>query len=67
MGRQVAFVITVDIDKKEAFIDDALFMAKFGRDEQVWDSTAQEWQGDADNKFYYQALEILNNTPFTKG
>ena len=62
MSKQVAFVITVDLDDKEAFIDDALFMAKFGKSEQAWDTEAQEWVEDPENELYYQALEILNNT-----
>jgi hypothetical protein len=62
VSKQVAFVITVDIDKKEAFIDDALFMAKFGKSEQAWDTDTQEWVGDPENELYYQALEILNNS-----
>lgn len=60
------FVITVDIDDKEAFIDDALFMAKFGKSEQAWDTSTQEWVGDPENELYYQALEILNNTPLRR-
>ena len=66
MSRQVVFVISVDIDDKEVFIDDALFTARFGKDEQVWDSELEEWRGDADSELYYQALEILNNTPLRK-
>jgi hypothetical protein len=60
------FVITVDIEDKEAFIDDALFMAKFGKSEQAWDTEAQEWVEDPDNELYYQALEILNTVPLNK-
>ena len=66
MSKQVVFVITVDIDNKEVFIDDALFMAKFGKSEEAWDTEAQEWVADPENELYYQALEILNNTPFNK-
>jgi hypothetical protein len=60
------FVITVDIEDREAFIDDALFMAKFGKSEQAWDTDAQEWVEDPDNELYYQALEILNTVPLNK-
>ena len=66
MSKQVVFVITVDIEDKEAFIDDALFMAKFGKSEQAWDTDTQEWVEDPDNELYYQALEILNNTPLRR-
>ena len=38
-------------------------MAKFGKSEQAWDTEAQEWIEDPENELYYQALEILNNTP----
>ena len=60
------FVITVDIEDREAFIDDALFMAKFGKSEQAWDTDAQEWVEDPDSELYYQALEILNTVPLNK-
>jgi len=66
VSKQVVFVITVDIDDREAFIDDALFMAKFGKSEQAWDTDAQEWVEDPDNELYYQALEILNTVPLNK-
>jgi len=66
VSKQVVFVITVDIEDKEAFIDDALFMAKFGKSEQAWDTDTQEWVEDPDNELYYQALEILNNTPLRR-
>ena len=66
MSKQVVFVITVDVDDREAFIDDALFMAKFGKSEQAWDTDTQEWVEDPDNELYYQALEILNTVPLNK-
>jgi hypothetical protein len=66
MSKQVVFVITVDTEDKEAFIDDALFMAKFGKSEQAWDTEAQEWVEDPENELYYQALEILNTKPLAK-
>ena len=66
MSKQVVFVITVDIDEREVFIDDALFMAKFGKSEEAWDTDAQEWVDDPENELYYQALEILNSTPLRK-
>ena len=66
MSKQVAFVITVDIENKEAFIDDALFMAKFGKSEQAWDTETQEWVADPENELYYQALDILNSRPLRK-
>ena len=66
LSKQVVFVITVDIEDREAFIDDALFMAKFGKSEQAWDTDAQEWVEDPDNELYYQALEILNTVPLNK-
>jgi hypothetical protein len=66
LSKQVVFVITVDIEDREAFIDDALFMAKFGKSEQAWDTDAQEWVEDPDNELYFQALEILNTVPLNK-
>jgi hypothetical protein len=66
LSKQVAFVITVDLDDKEAFIDDALFMAKFGKSEQAWDTEAPEGVEEPENELYYQALEILNNTPLRR-
>jgi len=66
VSKQVVFVITVDIEDREAFIDDALFMAKFGKSEQAWDTDTQEWVEDPELELYYQALEILNNTPLRR-
>jgi hypothetical protein len=62
MSRQVYFVIGVDLDDKTVFIDDDTFTARFGKDEQVWDTDKQEWreyEGEEQEE-YDLALEILN-------
>jgi hypothetical protein len=41
-------------------------MAKFGKSEQAWDTDTQEWVEDPELELYYQALEILNNTPLRR-
>lgn len=66
MSKQVSFVITVDLDNKEPFIDDDTFTARFSKKEQVWDTDTQEWVEDPELELYYQALEILNNTPLRR-
>ena len=63
MSKQVYFVIGVDLDDKEVFIDDEAFKARFNKHEQVWDTERSEWIGDEDLELYSKALEILNTTP----
>lgn len=62
MGRQVYFVVAVDLDDKTVFIDDDTFTARFGKDEQVWDTEKQEWREyeGKEQEEYDLALEILN-------
>jgi hypothetical protein len=66
MSKQVYFVIGVDIDSKEVFIDDESFKARFGKHEQAWDTDSSLWVEDEDLELYGQALEILNSTPLNK-
>lgn len=66
MSKQVYFVIGVDIDSKEPFIDDESFMARFGKHEQVWDTDLECWIDDDNQNLYSQALEILNTTSLAK-
>jgi hypothetical protein len=66
MSKQVYFVIGVDTDSKEVFIDDEAFKARFGKHEQVWDTDSSLWVGDDNLELYGQALEILNSTPLNK-
>lgn len=61
MSRQVMFVISVDLDTKEVFIDDDSLVARFGSHEQVWNTDTEEWEADDENSTAYaEALEILN-------
>jgi hypothetical protein len=61
MGRQVMFVIAVDIDTKEVFIDDDSLVARFASNEQIWNTETSEWESDDENSTAYsQALELLN-------
>ena len=61
MSRQVMFVIAVDLDTKEVFIDDDSLVARFGHHEQVWNTDTEEWEADdEDSTAYTEALEILN-------
>lgn len=63
MSKQVYFVIGVDLDDKEVFIDDEAFQARFNKYEQVWDTEKSTWVGDEDLELYSEALKILNTTP----
>lgn len=61
MGRQVMFVIAVDIDTKEVFIDDDSLVARFASNEQIWNTETSEWESDdEESTAYSQALELLN-------
>lgn len=61
MSRQVMFVISVDLDTKEVFIDDDSLVARFASNEQIWNTETEEWEADDDESTaYYEALEILN-------
>jgi hypothetical protein len=66
MSKQVYFVIGVDLDSKEPFIDDDVFTARFGKDEQVWDTEKIGWIEDPELELYSEALEILNKVPLRK-
>lgn len=67
MSKIVYFVVGVDLDKKEPFIDDDVFMAKFGEDEQVYDTkTNLGWRAQDWTTEYLPALEILNTVPLAK-
>lgn len=61
MSKQIYFVIGVDLETKEVFIDDETFTARFDKSEQVWNSDTDEWEEyDEDGTLYAEALEILN-------
>jgi hypothetical protein len=66
MSKQVYFVIGVDVDDKEVFIDDEAFIARFDKHQQVWDTEKSEWSRDENLELYSKALEILNTTPLNK-
>ena len=59
MTRQVYFVIAVDLDDKTVRIDDDTFVARFSKNEQVWDDETSEWRDYADDE-YENAVAILN-------
>lgn len=67
MSKIVYFVVGVDLDKREPFIDDDVLTARFSSEEQVWDTDTELWEGDDDNAtLYLQGLEILNTVPLAK-
>lgn len=66
MSKQVYFVIGVDLDSKEPFIDDDVFTARFSKDEQVWDTEKIGWVEDPELELYSEALEILNKVPLRR-
>jgi hypothetical protein len=61
MSRQVHFVIAVDVDDKNVFIDDETYSAKFDLCQGYWDTEKEQWIEDEDGSLYYEALAILNN------
>jgi hypothetical protein len=66
MSKQVYFVVGVDLDTREPFIDDDVFTARFDKSEQVWDTESCEWSEDSEMQLYSEALEILNTVPLAK-
>ena len=60
MGREVHFVVAVDVDNKTLYIDDDTYAAKFDHSQGYWDTDKEEWLEDSDRLLYDQALEILN-------
>jgi hypothetical protein len=67
MSKQVYFVIAVDLDKGEPFIDDEVLTARFSSKEQVWNTDTEEWESDDEEAtLYLKALEILNTVPLRK-
>ena len=66
MARVVYFVVGVDLDAKSVFVDDDVFMARFDKDEQVFDDVSGDWSGlDWDDDFI-PAQEILNSKLFSE-
>ena len=62
MSRLVYFVVGVDLDDKEIYIDDETFMAVFSKSQQVWDTDLNEWREyEADE--YERAVDLLNTRP----
>lgn len=43
MSKQVHFVVTVDLDTKEWWVDDDGFSSRFRDGEGTWDTEKQEW------------------------
>jgi len=61
MSRVVHFVVAVDLETGDKFIDDETFVAKFGF-ERVWNTETNKWEEEDWDKDYVPALEILNNS-----
>jgi hypothetical protein len=59
MAREITFVLTVDLDNQTVRIDDDTYVARFGRDEQVWDTELTKWRDYEDGELTL-AVEILN-------
>jgi hypothetical protein len=59
MSKQVHFVVVVDLDTKECWVDDETLSARFGEDEGTWNTETNEWEAtDWDDNI--TALNILN-------
>jgi hypothetical protein len=61
MGREVHFVIAVDVDTKQVYIDDDTYSAKFDYEQGYYDTDKEQWFEDEDRTLYDLALGILNN------
>ena len=60
MGREVHFVVAVDVDNKTIAIDDSTYRARFAPSEGYYDTEKLEWFEDEDLELYNNALQILN-------
>lgn len=63
MSRQVYFVVSVDLDTKQLWIDDETFTSMFSRSQEVWDTELNGWRGYGEGE-YELALNILNKKEF---
>jgi len=61
MGREVHFVIAVDVDNNTIAIDDGTYRSRFSKDEGYYDTDKLEWYEDENLTLYDLALGILNN------
>lgn len=61
MSKIVYFVVGVDLDTKEVFIDDDVLQARFDK-EGLYDTEKQEWRKEDYDSEYLPALELINNT-----
>lgn len=61
MSKRVYFVVAVDLDTKEVFVDDERFVALSPKEESTFDTITGEWsETDWDDEFI-PAQEILLN------
>ncbi len=60
MGREVHFVIAVNVDDKSIYIDDDTYAAKFDYSQGYYDTDKEEWCEDTDRTLSDLALDILN-------
>ena len=59
MSKQVHFVVCVDLDTMEWWVDDETFTARFREGEGTWDTEKQEWlETEWDDNV--KALDILH-------
>lgn len=62
MSRLIYFVVGVDLDNEEVYIDDETFSQMFTRSQQVWDTGLNTWR-EYEGEEYERALEFLNSKP----
>lgn len=60
MGREVHFVIAVDVDNKTIAIDDSTYRSRFLSSEGYYDTEKLEWFEDEELELYNYALQLLN-------
>lgn len=61
MGKQVHYVVVVDLDSKTWWVDDETFTARFGGNEGTWNTDTEKWE-ETEWEDNIAGLEILNWT-----
>ena len=59
MSKLVYFVVAVDLELKEAWVDDESTAVRFP-DGQVWDDVSEEWEDPDSAEFINEAVAIAN-------
>lgn len=44
MGKQIHYVVVVDLDSETWWVDDEMFTARFGKHEGTWNTETNQWE-----------------------